>query len=134
MSRLVLSAALLAACATVPTAMRVSLDPPVYTPGKASALGIGLLPIAAPPKGVKVRYRWRADRGHFKSWSEVTHDVERFGVEAVNDGGKLYWTYEGAALEPATITIVAENAKNGKVLAETVVRLEWDGELVRVAR
>jgi len=137
--RLALAGILLlsAACATPPTGMRVSLAPPIYTPAMSSALGIGLLPVAAPPSGVKVRYRWHADRGRFKSWEEFTHEIVDLGPDAVNDGEKLYWAYGASdmtGMPPVNIVIYAEDAKSGKPLAETVVRLEWDGEFVRVAR
>lgn len=129
---------LLAACATAPlTDMRVSLSPPNYAPSKDSSLGIGLLPVSAPPAGVTPRYRWSADRGSFRSWSEVTHEIEEFGRETVNSGGKLYWRYDAAEMatfSPAKVTVITEDAKTGKELAVTVIRFEFDGELVRVAR
>lgn len=137
MTRLILAAALLAGCATVPTDMRVSLSPPNYPPSKDTSLGIGLLPVAAPPAGVTPRYRWSADRGSFRSWSEVTHELEELGRETVNNGGKLYWRYDAADMQtfaPATVKILTEDARTGAELAETIIRFEFDGELVRVAR
>jgi len=137
MRRWVFAGLLLAACATVPTDMRVSLSPPNYYPSKDTSLGIGLLPVAAPPAGVTPRYRWTADRGSFRSWSETTHEIEEFGRESVNNGGKLYWRYDAADMQtftPAIVTVITEDAKTGKELAVTVIRFEFDGELVRVAR
>lgn len=137
MRRWVFAGLLFAACATVPTGMRVSLSPPNYPPSKDNSLGIGLLPVAAPPSGVTPRYRWSADRGSFRSWSDTTHDLEELGRETVNNGGKLYWRYDPVDMQtfaPATVKIIAEDAKTGAELAETVIRFEFDGELVRVAR
>ncbi len=137
MRRWIFAAAILAACATVPTDMRVSLSPPTYPPSKDTSLGIGLLPVAAVPSGVTPRYRWSADRGRFRSWSETTHEIEDFGRETVNSGQKLYWAFDPADMQtftPAAIKIITEDAKTGAELAETIIRFEFDGELVRVAR
>lgn len=137
MRRSVFAGLLLAACATIPTGMRVSLSPPHYPPSKDTALGIGLTPVSVVPSGVTARYLWSADRGSFRSWSDTTHDLEEFGRETVNNGGKLYWRYDPVDMQtfaPATVNIVTEDAKTGARLAETNIRFEFDGELVRVAR
>lgn len=108
MRRWVFSGLLFAACATVPADMRV-------TP----------------------RYRWSADRGSFRSWSDTTHEIEEFGRETVNNGGKLYWRYGPVDMQtfaPATVKIITEDAKTGAQLAEANIRFEFGGEHVRVAR
>lgn len=137
MRSLLLAAALLAGCATVPTEMRVSLSPPNYPPSKENSLGIGLLPVSASPDGISVRYHWTADHGSFRSWSEVTHEIEELGKETMNDGRKLYWRYDAADMQtfpPAHVTVITENAKTGKELAVTDITFEFDGELVRAKR
>jgi hypothetical protein len=110
-------------------------DPAACLPGLSTTLGIGLTAGSVPPSGVQVRYRWHADRGYLKTFSEVTHETENFGTDAVTAGGKLYWSCDGVGdRSPLAITIVTEKASNGEELARVVVRLEWDGETMRVAR
>jgi hypothetical protein len=129
----------LAACATpAPVPMRVLVEPPGYVVWMSSAVGLGLTPIAETPRGMKVRYRWTADGGFFLSQTEHTSEILNLGRETVTEGGKLLWSYdpnEQSELEgrPVAITVVTENAKNGKAEAQTDMRLLWDGQLFRPA-
>lgn len=135
--RLLLLAAALAACSEVPVRMSYVADPAACLPGLSASLGIGLTPSAEPPPGVEVRYRWHADRGNLKTWSEVTHETVILGADAVTKEGKVYWACDPAGIADGsalTVTIVTENAKNGKELVRSVIRIESDGEKMRVAR
>ncbi|MDD5304449.1 MAG: hypothetical protein PHS14_15235 [Elusimicrobia bacterium] len=130
------SAALAAACGTVPAEMRVMVEPPAYAVTMSSTLGLGLTPVSEPPPGMKVRYRWTADGGYFRIQSEATNEIVDLGRETVTGGGKLFWSYkpdEQKALEdrPVAITVVTENAKNGEALAWTDMALVWDGQFFR---
>lgn len=137
MRRLACVAAMfLAGCRTVPTEMRVMVEPPAYSLEMSSTLGLGLTPIAETPPGMKVRYRWSADGGHFLTVSETTREIERLGRETSTMGGKLLWSYDpGEQIElsnrPVAITVVTENVKNGKEIARTEMFLIWDGQLFR---
>jgi hypothetical protein len=129
-------AALLAACSSAPTQMRVMVEPPAYSVVMSSTLGLGLTPIAESPPGMKVRYRWSADGGRFLTQSESTAEILDLGRETVTSGGKLFWSYdpsEQKALEdrPISITVLTENVKNGKEIARTEFTLIWDGQFFR---
>lgn len=129
--------ALACACGSAPTRMGVTAAPAACLPGLSKTLGIGLTPESNPPKGVKVRYRWRAGRGSLKSWNEGTQETVVHGAEALNDGGKLYWSCDGAGIgdrSPVTVTVLTEDAATGEVLARTDVLLKWDDEKMRVSR
>lgn len=130
-------AALLAACSEIPTKMSYVADPAACLPGLSATLGIGITPGSEPPPGVAVRYRWHASRGNLKTWNEVTHENVVFGADALTTSDKLYWSCDAAGIadgSPVLVTIVTENAKNGKELARIVVRVRTDGEKMRVSR
>lgn len=129
--------AFLCACGTAPTRMGVTAAPAACLAGLSTTLGIGLTPESTPPEGVKVRYRWHADRGSLKSYNEDTQETVVHGADALNDGGKLYWACDGPGIgdrSPVTVTIATEDAESGEVLARTDVRLEWDDEKMHVSR
>lgn len=129
--------ALLCACGTAPTRMGVTAAPAACLASLSTTLGIGLTPESTPPEGVKVRYRWHADRGSLKSYTEDTQETVVLGADALNDGGKLYWSCDGEGIgdrSPVTVSVITENAKTGAALARTDVRLEWDDEKMRVSR
>lgn len=130
-------AVLLSACSELPTKMTYVADPAACLPGMSSTLGIGITPASEPPPGVKVRYRWHADRGNLKTYFETTQETVMFGADAVTTEGKIYWACDAAGLAggaPVNVTLVTENAKNGEELVRSVIRIESDGEKMRVAR
>ena len=130
-------AVLLTACSEIPTRMSYVADPAACLPGMSAPRGIGITPASEPPPGVQVRYRWHADRGTLKTYDEDTQVTERFGPDAVTAGGKIYWDCDAAGIasgSPVLITLVTENAKNGEELARAVIRVESDGEKMRVSR
>ncbi len=136
MRLLTLAAALLAACAYVPTEMRVMVEPPYYVATMSSTPGLGLTPIAEAPPGMKVRYRWTTDGGFFLTVSETTREIVNLGQNTVTEDGKLFWSYDPGgqgALEnrPVAVTVLTENRKNGKEVARTEFALAWDGQYFR---
>ena len=135
--RLLALAVLLTACSEVPTKMSYVADPGACLPGMSSTIGIGLTPASEPPPGVSVRYRWHASRGNLKTWSEVTHETVVHGSDALTTEGKLYWACDAAGIaagDPVVVSIVTENAKNGKELVRAEIRIVSDGEKMRVER
>lgn len=127
---------ILGACRTVPTEMRVLIEPPAYSVSMSSTLGLGLTPITESPPGVMVRYRWTADGGYFLTQKETTAEILNLGREAATEGGKLFWSYGSGeqselANRPVALAVRAENAKNGKELARTEFTLIWDGQFFR---
>lgn len=130
------AAAFLVGCRTIPTEMRVMVEPPAYSITLSSTLGLGLTPIAESPPGMKVRYRWSADAGYFLTQKETTNEILDLGRATVTSGGKLFWSYEEEELgvlsgRPVAITVVTENMKNGKEIARTEMSLIWDGQYFR---
>ena len=137
MRRLAFVAAMfLSGCRTVPTEMRVLVEPPAYSVEMSSTLGLGLTPIAESPPGMKVRYRWSADAGYFFTQKETTNEILDLGRATVTSGGKLFWSYDPEEMSvlsdrPVSITVVTENVKNGKEVARTEMSLIWDGQYFR---
>lgn len=130
------AAAAFAGCRTVPAEMRVMVEPPAYAVTMSSTLGLGLTPIAETPPGMTVRYLWSADGGYFLTVSETTREIERLGRKTATGGGKLLWSYDpGEQSElsnrPVAISVVTENAKNGREVARTDFTLVWDGQFFR---
>lgn len=135
--RLLALCVLLAGCSEIPTKMSFVADPGACLPGMSSTIGIGITPASEPPPGVAVRYRWHASRGNLKTFSEVTHETVVYGADAVTTQGKLYWACDAAGIadgSPVIVSIVTENAKNGSELVRAEIRIETDGEKMRVAR
>jgi hypothetical protein len=60
-----------------------------------------------------------------------------FGADALTTGDKLYWSCDASGIadgSPVLITIVTEKAESGEELARIEVRLQNDGEKMRVSR
>ena len=136
MRRALFAVAALAACATPPTEMRVLLEPSVYSSSMSSKLGMTFTAVAEVPVKVKPRYVWRADAGYFLVRRETTAEILNLGRETTTDEPSIVWSYnsgERAALNkaPVGISVVTENAKNGKALARTDFTLAWDEDSVR---
>lgn len=136
MSRALLAVLALAGCATPPTPMRVLVQPPAYKVEMTTTRGLGLTPIAEAPPGLKVRYLWKASGGYFVTHNDQTTEIVDLGPETVNDGGKLYWTYEpgeqsALAEKPVAISIKTVDVKSKKEIAWTDFALFWDGEFFR---
>lgn len=131
-------ALLLAACATPPTEMRVSLFPPAYSAAMSSTPGLGMTPISEPPKGVSVRYRWTASEGFFVTQDDSTLEISVHGRDFLTMAGKVYWSYDpniqtGRGPKPVHITVRTENAKNDALLAVAEFDLTFDGTVFRAA-
>lgn len=136
--RLLALAVLVGACATPPTEMHVNILPGAYSAAMSSTPGMGLYPVAEPPKGVTPRYRYTATEGYFVTWDESTREIEQHGAEFVTLAARVYWTYDPSVptgrAGPVRIAVITENAKNGKPLARTDISLAFDGELFRVQK
>jgi len=135
-NRVLLAVLVLAGCATPPTPMRVLVQPPAYKVEMTTTRGLGMTPITEAPPGMKVRYIWKTDGGYFLTQNDRTTEIIDLGPETVNEGAKLYWTYEpgeqsALAERPVAISIKTENVKTGKEIAWADFTLVWDGEFFR---
>lgn len=132
-----IAAALAAGCrGTMPVDMRVVVSPPAYAAAMSSTIGLGLTPITETAPGTKVRHRWTTDFGYFLSVSETTREIVNLGREAVSGDEKVFWSYDAGlqkSLEerPVSITVSAENPKNGREVSRTEMTLVWDGQFLR---
>lgn len=136
--RLLVLAVLLGACVPKPTQMMVNILPGAYSAAMSSTPGMGLYPVSEPPSGVTPRYRYTATEGFFVTWDESTHEVEQHGAEFVTLAARVYWSYDPSVPTgrggPVRVSVITENAKNGKPLARADFSLAFDGELFRVQK
>ena len=127
---------LTAACATFPREMSVRAQPTVYSPAMSSTAGIGLTPVFVPPAGTTLNYHWSADFGYFVSWNAPSFKIVPRGADLVATPGTLYWTYDpklAFARKPVvTILVEASDARSGRVLARSALKLDWDRDTARV--
>jgi hypothetical protein len=127
---------LLSACATLSSGMSVRAEPISYSPAMSSTVGIGLTTVFVPPAGTTVNYHWNTDFGYFVSWHAPDFKISGLGPDLVATEGTLYWTYDPRLTpdqKPAvTITIEAQDAESGRVLARSKIKLDWDRDTARV--
>jgi len=109
----------------------IQTDIDAYIPLMSSAVGIGLIPVhelERPPETVKLH--WRTDYGHFVAWDAPDFKVNLLGTEVINNGEKIYWSYDpgGMGAEKPTVEILLqiEDAQSGKVLAEASLKIGWE--------
>ena len=113
------------------------LEPHAYAASMSSTIGLGLTPITETAPGMKTRHHWTADAGFFVMQDEATSEIRNLGRDAFTDG-KIFWSYDpnepaSAEKKPIAISVVTENAKNGRALAQTDMTLVWDGEYLHAA-
>ncbi len=128
--RLLLAAALLAACASAPL-LDVYVSPAKYAPTMSSTVGIGFEPKVAGA----ARYRFTCDHGRFVSWGAPDYQVVPHGADYTAVSEKVYWTFEGPVpsdRRPVTVGIEALD-RGGRVLSTASVVLDWtdDGVVMR---
>jgi hypothetical protein len=109
----------------------IHTDIDAYIPLMSSTVGIGLIPVhelERPPE--TLRFHWRTDYGHFVAWDAPDFKVNLLGTEAINDGQKIYWSYDpgemGAEKPMVEISLQVEDARSGQVLAEARLRIRWE--------
>jgi hypothetical protein len=128
--RLLLAAALLASCASLPV-LDVFVSPATYSPAMSSRVGIGFEPKYA--EGA--RYRFTCDYGHFVSWGAPDYQIIPHGADFMAGPEKVYWTYDGGVpvdRRPVIVNIEAMD-RGGRMLSSAVVFLDWtdDGVAMR---
>jgi hypothetical protein len=124
------------ACSMLSGGMNVRAEPVSYSPAMSSTVGIGLTTVYVPPAGTAVNYHWSTNFGYFVSWHAPDYKVTGLGRDVVATEGTLYWSYD-PKLTPVskpvvTISIEAQDAETGRVLASRTLKLDWDRDTARV--
>lgn len=110
--------------------VEIQADPLVYSPNMSSTVGIGLIPkYASYTQKEAVKFHWNTNYGYFVSWGNSDYVVRQLGKEVVNNGEKIFWTYDPneAQIEKENVIIHlwVEDATSGKVLAKTFLEIKW---------
>ncbi|MFC2012530.1 hypothetical protein ACFLVU_05305 [Chloroflexota bacterium] len=119
----------------------ISIDTDIdsYAPSMSSTVGIGLSPICEynGPSG-SIKYHWYTDNGHFIAWDPPDFKVKRLGAEYINNGQKIYWSYNPVEMDSERpsieITLTVEDSQLGHILAETSLKFEWEDQHTVIVR
>ncbi|MFC1897362.1 hypothetical protein ACFLX8_02170 [Chloroflexota bacterium] len=117
----------------LPEDATIQIDRDVYTPIMSSTVGIGLTPVNTlerPPEAVQ--FHWHTDYGYFVSWDSPDFKVKLLGTEVLNNGEKIYWSYDhgemGTEKPSVEISLQIEDAQSGQVLAGASLNIEWENQ------
>jgi len=116
---------------TSPEKVKIQTDRDSYTPIMSSTVGIGLVPIYTSERDPEsVKFHWRTNYGHFVSWKSPEYKVIPLGTEVINNGEKIYWSYnEMSEKKPSVhISLTVEDALSGEPLIETCLGIEWEDQ------
>ena len=110
---------------------KVVIEPEItrYSPALSSVIGI---PLTVKLSGGKIPeqiiYHWTAEYGRFLSWDRKATEL---GGDVRTQENKVYWSVfdnEKRGSSSFMIRLQVEDHKTGKVIAQTELRLEKDGE------
>jgi hypothetical protein len=111
----------------------IQTDTDAYIPLMSSTVGIGLIPVyelERPPETVQLR--WSTDYGYFVAWDSPDFEVNLLGTEVINNGEKIYWSYDpgemGITKPTVGISLQVEDAQSGQVLAAATLEIGWEGK------
>jgi len=114
----------------LPEEVAIQTDRDVYIPIMSSTVGIGLVPVYTlerPPETVQLH--WRTDYGYFVAWNAPDFRVNLLGTEVINNGKKIYWSYDpgemGVKKPTVEISLQIEDAQSRQVLAEARLKIGW---------
>ena len=117
----------------LPEEVTIQTDRDVYIPIMSSAVGIGLIPVYAlerPPETVQLH--WRTDYGYFVAWDAPDFKVNLLGTEVINNGEKIYWSYDpgemGAEKPSIEISLQIEDAQSAQVLVGANLKIGWEDQ------
>ena len=117
----------------LPGEVTIQTDRDAYIPIMSSTVGIGLIPVyelERPPETVQLR--WSTDYGYFVAWDSPDFKVNLLGTEVINNGEKIYWSYDpgemGITKPTVGISLQVEHAQSGQVLAEARLEIGWVGK------
>ncbi len=111
--------------------VKIQTDRDSYTPIMSSVVGIGLVPIYISERDPEtVKFHWRTNYGHFVSWESQEYKVIMLGIDVINNGEKIYWSYsEMSEKKPSVhISLTVEDAVSGEPLVESTLEIEWEDQ------
>ena len=113
--------------------VKIQTDRDSYTPIMSSTVGIELVPIYTSERDSEsVKFHWRTNYGYFVSWKSPEYKVIPLGTEVINNGEKIYWSYDptemGEKKPPVQISLTIEDAISGQPLAESTLEIEWEDQ------
>ena len=118
--------------------VKIQTDRDSYTPIMSSTVGIGLVPIYISERDPEtVKFHWRTNYGHFVSWESQEYKVIMLGIDVINNGEKIYWSYsEMSEKKPSVhISLTVEDAISGEPLVESTLEIEWgDKDIAKVKK
>lgn len=128
---LILSVYLIACIPKNNEIVRIQTDRDTYTPLMSSTVGIGLTPIYTSKRNLDtVKFHWKTSYGYFVSWSSPDFKVNLLGEDAVNNGEKIYWSYDPNEIsiqKPSVkISLRIEDAQSDKLLTESNIEINWE--------
>jgi len=111
--------------------VKIQTDRDSYTPIMSSVVGIGLVPIYISERDPEtVKFHWHTNYGHFVSWESQEYKVIMLGIDVINNGEKIYWSYsEMSEKKPSVhISLTVEDAVSGEPLVESTLEIEWEDQ------
>ena len=111
--------------------VKIQTDRDSYTPIMSSTVGIGLVPIYISERDPEtVKFHWHTNYGHFVSWESQEYKVIMLGIDVINNGEKIYWSYsEMSEKKPSVhISLTVEDAVSGEPLVESTLEIEWEDQ------
>jgi len=118
--------------------VKIQTDRDSYTPIMSSTVGIGLVPIYISERDPEtVKFHWHTNYGHFVSWESQEYKVIMLGIDVINNGEKIYWSYsEMSEKKPSVhISLTVEDAISGEPLVESTLEIEWgDKDIAKVKK
>jgi len=118
--------------------VKIQTDRDSYTPIMSSVVGIGLVPIYISERDPEtVKFHWHTNYGHFVSWESQEYKVIMLGIDVINNGEKIYWSYsEMSEKKPSVhISLTVEDAVSGEPLVESTLEIEWgDKDIAKVKK
>jgi hypothetical protein len=111
--------------------LQLTASPQRYSPLMSSTVGVGIEVNATGSAPAGVLFTYNATYGYFLSWSPSDFTVTELGNPVTSHGEKLYWSFiekPASTLEPVIITVTATDPASGRILGNSTVILDWDGD------
>ena len=111
--------------------VKIQTDRDTYIPLMSTTVGIGLTPIYTSIRNLEtVKFHWQTSYGYFESWGPSDFKVYLLGEDVINNGEKIYWTYDpnemGIQKTSVKISLKIEDAQSERLLTETSLEINWE--------
>jgi len=118
------------------TSLQLTTFPQRYTPIMSSTVGVGITVNATGFDLAESLVSWNATYGKFLSW-ETNFTVQDLENSTSNHGEKLFWSFiekPASTVNPVIVTVKATDPATGKVLGNSTITLDWDGNYAVVVK